>query len=421
MFCLILFAVTSAHPVKFLHEEIEKRHDFINHHQPPRDAETLSGLNFGLFGDWHGEREKLVNKGIVFTGSYGNDLVGNPVGGKHHGFANASSVGLNLRLDFDKMEVVSGLRFFTSGVFRNGSNLAEKKIGNQFSVQQLYGHETYLLDELFFKQSFWNRRLSIKAGRLNQGNDFMQSPIYYQFTNNCFCAHPIAILYDTLFTTYPIASWGVVVDGYPWKNLHLTGGVYQDNLRNIANRYHGVYFSFKKTHGAIIAGELNYQLNHELESTGGPGNYRVGYYYITGSIPKFGGGAANHNYIGYLTMDQKIYTPSGPHRFRGLTQFATFLLAPGDRNEFPLFFSAGFIYDGPLESRLYDTVCLAFAYSRYSKELPQTFEGAIELNYWAAVNNWLYFTPNLQYVINPKGYGTIPNAFVIGLQVSAAL
>lgn len=47
----------------------------------------------------------------------------------------------------------------------------------------------------------------------------------------------------------------------------------------------------------------------------------------------------------------------------------------------------------------------------------QTSEMNLELNYWLSFNDTLLITPVAQYIINPKGFGTIQNAFVVGAQI----
>ena len=49
---------------------------------------------------------------------------------------------------------------------------------------------------------------------------------------------------------------------------------------------------------------------------------------------------------------------------------------------------------------------------------PQTAETVLELNYMFQVNKWLQLTPDVQYIINPNGYGTIQNPLVIGVEIS---
>ncbi|MCX6989463.1 MAG: carbohydrate porin, partial [Chlamydiae bacterium] len=190
-----------------------------------------------------------------------------------------------------------------------------------------------------------------------------------------------------------------------------------------ANKYHGVNFTFDSTQGVMLITEWAYLVNQGKLSHGMPGNYKIGYYYSTGRVDKYTGGSQRGNYGYYLAADQMVYRIGDAKSERGISPFAAFLFAPKDRNQFPFFLAAGI-------------VSLAVAYGAYSSELhkmeskakksgllapygpqPQTAETVIELNYWLQATKWVAITPDIQYVINPKGYGTIQNALVIGLQL----
>jgi porin len=125
---------------------------------------------------------------------------------------------------------------------------------------------------------------------------------------------------------------------------------------------------------------------------------------------------------------------------QGLTYFAALLFAPKDRNRFPFFLSTGFVYQGVTTRRPLDAISFGVAYGSYSSDLrsaqriarstrvdgcfstcSQTAETVLEANYWIQVNKWLALTPDVQYIINPKGFGVIKNALVLGMQVSVAI
>ena len=48
----------------------------------------------------------------------------------------------------------------------------------------------------------------------------------------------------------------------------------------------------------------------------------------------------------------------------------------------------------------------------------QDFEVALEWTYIIQMARWLTVQPDVQYIIKPGGTGTIPNALVVGFQVS---
>lgn len=368
---------------------------------------------------------------IDVSTSYVNDLLGNPIGGERPGFANAGSWGINLSLDLEKASQLRGMSLFTSVVYRSGSNLSAKCIGNQFPVAQEYGGETYRLNELYLKQTLPGSTL--KAGRLNGGNDFLASPIYQHFVSNAFDGNPIGIFFNVPFTAYPFATWGAYAAFKISPSLLLKFATYNNNLEALRNKYHGTDFTFKHPEGLFYITEWVYSPN----SGGLPGNYKLGYYYVTGETALFEGGKQKGNYGYYLLVDQML-TRHGPSQ--GLTPFGAFLWAPKDRNQFPFFLATGFLYQGTAASRPKDAIAFGVAYGAYSEDLrkvqkqakaqgllgphgnrPQTAETLLELNYWAQLTQWLVIVPDIQYIINPKGYGTIKNALVLGMQVGIYL
>ncbi len=389
-----------------------------------------------MTGDWNGAREAARDWGLDIAGSYSNDLLGNPVGGKHHGFANAGSFGLFLTFDLEKIMKATGTTFFASFIVRHGNNLSATKIGNQFEVAQLYGTETYVLNELYLKKTAYEGKISAKAGRLDPGNDFLASPLYAYYVNNAFFGNPVSIYFNTDFSTLPNATWGAYLQFRPIPSFNMQFACYNQNKNIFKNKYHGANFTFDSRLGVMWITEWAYLLNQGKEDTGLPGNYRVGGYYVTGRFDVFEGGTQRGNFGYYFLIDQMVYR----HKTQQLTPFGAFLFAPNNRNEFPFFFAAGLVYKGFIPSRKDDAIAIGAAYGRYSSDLrhleqqakrqgfmtphgnqPQTAETILELNYWIQATHWLTITPDVQYVIDPKGLGTIQDALVLGVEIEILL
>lgn len=367
-----------------------------------------------LTGDWNGARSYLQEKGVHISISYVNDLLGNPIGGERQGFANAGSLGVDLSLDFEKMACVRGLSFFSSFVYRSGNNLSSEYINNQFPVSQVFGGETYHLNELYLQEAYEDL-FTLKAGRLCGGNDFLASPFYCKYVSNAFCGNPIGIFFNVPFTAYPHSTWGAYLSFKPHPSFLMRGAIYNANSYISKNKYHGANFTFHSTQGALLMAELVYLFNHL--SWGLPGNYKVGGYYTTGTSLKFTQETQKGNYGYYFLFDQMLYQKEAD---QGLTYFLALLFAPKNRNRFPFFLSSGLIYQG-IGSRSLDSISCGVAYGSYSSDLrhvqkiacstrttspfgnrPQTSETVLEVNYWFQVNKWFALTPDMQYIINPK-------------------
>jgi porin len=129
-------------------------------------------------GDWWGLRNWLDKvKGIEFSGTYTTDLAGNPSGGIRQGFTYTDNIAFGLKLDLEKLVGWRGASFTIAATDRNGDSLSQDFIGNQFTVQQIYGGQTVILTDLYLTQRFWDEKAEIKAGCFSAGDDFASSPL----------------------------------------------------------------------------------------------------------------------------------------------------------------------------------------------------------------------------------------------------
>jgi len=376
-----------------------------------------------LTGDWNGARPSLKETGVQLDLTYMDELMGNPIGGRQQGIANAASTGLKITVDFEKIAGTKGLSLINSYAWRFGTNLSSRTIDNQFNVATVFGGETYRLNELYLQERMFHNKVILKAGRMEPSSDFLYSPLYSRYVSLAFNSNPIAILFNTPFTDYPFAVWSACLHLKPHPSFLMKFGIYNNNPKIRENKYHGCYFPFKSTQGVLLLTEWVGSIRGKR-----PGNYFVGGYYVTGETAKFEGGEQRGNWGYYFLFDQMIW--------KGFTPFGAFLFAPKNRNKFPVYLEGGFVYMWPYSSRPNDSLDYGVAYGQYSSELrevqrqaksahrigpfgnhPETAETLLELNYWFQIQKYFAITPVVQYIINPKGYGIYQNAFVIGLQV----
>lgn len=384
-----------------------------------------------LTGDWHGYRTKLAHDGVVVDLSYTNNLLGNPVGGLKQGFAYTDSTGLNLLFDFQKLIGLPGWSFYIQFVQRNGESLTGHYIGNLFPVSQIYGGENFRMDSMYFEKTMLNNKLQFYFGRLNAGDFFLQSPLYYSYVSNAFCGNPIAVFFNVPYSAYPNAQWGAYLYARPSPIIAGKLAVFNTNTSISENRYHGFNFSFQGDDGAMLITEWDLLNNKNLCWFGcdHPGRYTLGFMNYTGSgqVDQQTGNSVTGNYGFYYQLEQKWFQP-GLNALRGLSTFFVMELFPENYNKIPLFYDTGIIYRGLVPSKPRDYIALGYAYGRFSRRLQakeaaqglavQKYEAIVELNYCFYVTHWLFIQPDIQYVIKPNGYSSIPNAWVFGAQTS---
>ncbi len=367
-----------------------------------------------LLGDWN----RLPY--LDLHASYWNDVQGNPVGGRNQGLANAGC--LYVTADADLCRLWPGLSLFASASYWTGQNLSQT-IGNQFTVAAWWSPTTYYLDELYFQQTLPYHNTLIRAGRMCASSEFANSPLFINYITLAIDYNPISFYFDTPFPADPFALWAAYFQTDLTPYLTFRAGVYNGVEGVLDKSYHGFNWSFHTTDGVMLMGQLD--LAHRR------GVYRFGAYYITGRHPLFDGSTVTGNYGFYTVCDQQILKT--PHHT--LYLWGMGLVANDDRNQLPYFFATGLVLE-----HLRDHTNFGFAFGSFSGQLrtqissrvrsglvgqlttaPLTYEAVLELNHWFYIRPGLYLTPLAQCILNPGATSTLPNALVLGFQLTAIL
>jgi len=414
-----------------------------------------------FFGDFWGVRNYLDDSGVEVSASYTNNIAGNPVGGTSAGFTYTDNISFGLELDFEKLIGWKDLTLNVSGLNRAGSSLSQDYVGNQFTVQQVYGGQTAMFYALFLRQRFFDDKLSIKIGRFATGDDFASSPLYWLYMNNGIDGNPQALPVNTQFSAYPWAVWAARIRYSPTPEIETKFGAYQVSNRVFNRAYHGMDWSIRDDDGILLIGQVGWSpeffkkpvivdtvstadpddspkevadgksfkpVAPRTEMKGLPGHYWFGAYYSPWQFSQFGSSAtATNSYGFYWHADQMIWQES-PGSSQGLTLWSAFVLSPQQNiAKLPFQANAGIVYTGLLPTRDADNTMLGFVYGKFSKNYARTVEAAgngypqyeivLEAAYRINFTKFAYFQPDLQWVINPGGTGNIPNALVLGAQM----
>jgi porin len=388
-----------------------------------------------LMGDWYGTRTWLEDRGIVPTLTFVTNALGNPSGGKEQGFTTANDLGLELNCNLEELGVLEGASFQISMSYRFGGSLSANYIHNVFTVQQVFGSETFWLGNLAYVQKLFDDRVEFRLGRIATGDDFLVSPYNYVFVQSGFDGNPVGIFFNSPgMTTYPNDTWGALVKVRPTARTYIMGGVYNGDPSIRDNSNHGVDFSMN---GPLFAiGEIAYQPNSLPGDRGLIGNYKAGFWYDNSPFTDFNTGGFNRGNWGFYTLfDQVLVRFGEPASHRGFGVAGSFLTSPDQSiSQMPYFFTAALVARGMFPSRPRDIVGLGVVYGRFSSDLQdsqrqaqqlnrdvgvQQQETVVELTYrLALLKSALLFQPDLQYVIRPGGTSRISDALVLGAQVA---
>lgn len=402
-------------------------------------------------GDWFGLRHTLVDSGINIIGSYGADILWNVDGGLSPGFAYADCIDLRLDLDLERLIGWRGAHFVISCLDRNGANLSQQHIGNQFTVAQIWGDQTVNFYALWLEQDLFDGWWNLKLGRIAATDDFTSNPLIYGlYVNNAIDGQPMAVAVNGYVSAYPAAVWGARLRFNDKKhNLYAMFGVYQTTNRLYKPAYHGLDFSIRKNDGMNLLWEFGWVPEfhpHPPPASyrpppvvtpssvipelwhGMPGHYKFGIFYTPWrDIPQFFPREIFYSYGFYWLFDQMVYQ-AVPGTDRGLTLWTAFIYSPQQNTSLmPFQFSGGFVYTGLIPYRSKDQLAYAVYYTSFSKDFAATqrtlkvgnptHEVVLELGYRINLASYLYIEPDIQYVIRPGGTGRIPNAWVVGGQI----
>jgi porin len=393
-----------------------------------------------LFGDWSGLRSRLDEEGLTPTLSFVTDIAGNPTGGRDRGVTHADNLGLDLLFDLDKLLCLKGGSFLVSMSQRSGTSLSKKYVGNVFTIQQVFGGQTFHLIDVAYQQELLDERVELRLGRIAAGDDFLVSPYNYLFMQNGFDGNPVGIFFNSSgMTAYPNATWGLRLKLKPTARTYIMSGVYNGDpaIRDIG--HNGADLSLEGPVFAIT--EIGFQRNGLPGDSRLLGNYKAGFWYDDNRFTDFktvGYGTASatrRGSWGFYGLFDQVLVPFGEATSnRGLGVFGSFLVAPDESiSQMPYFFTAGVACRGIFASHPKDTAGLAVVFGDFSSELRhsqererqlssnvgvQEYETVLELTYRLYFcASALFVQPDLQYVIRPGGTGRIDDALVLGCQI----
>jgi porin len=384
----------------------------------------------------------LYNHGVTITLNYTGEAAANPSGGIRQGSAYAGQIYLGGDFDMSKIAGIDGMTIHVALTQRHGRNLAADDIGNNTSVQEVFGTQNLHLAVLTVEQKLLNGRLDITAGRTVANIAFLNNPLYCDFQSNSACGNPTFIFKDSNFTYFPASSWGGDARFLFTPDTYIHAGIYEVNPVDKTFLAHGFDFSGEHATGVITPAELGYTTDQNLYAIGGwydsgqyadPLNDAAGAPALVAGQPY----AEHHDRSGLFLRFTQNVTPNG------LAVFGVFMTKLSGQVNENQYYELGAVQTGTFAGRPQDTIGLVVNDQEFSNLFIDNIATArdsvgasgsiphreimMELNYGAQLTPAIRVMPNLQYIINPDQSGepfrpkNIPNAFVIGVKFTLDL
>jgi porin len=382
---------------------------------------------------------------------YVNEINGNPSGGLQQTATYTHNISLNTSYssgytrpvdqwgEFDHWKLVANLSQ------RSGTSLSQK-IPNALAVQQIFGYgQTFRLAGLWVERGQQESGLlTLKLGKMATFDDFASSPLYCYYTNNGFCGQIWGIPNSLPVAAYPANQYGAVVHVGDRKRGTLRYGLYQINPEGFEPGYHGADFQISSSNG--LAQFL------QLDIPFAPAGTIPLKWMADGRLQRVPEDEKDLDYVSGLPapglqlggwlgswdfplLENSALTASQNNGVYGLVAVPLTLgglaldgrlwanLAYGfnpDVQTIPVNYAGGWVGKGVFRNRPNDALVIGFSHAGWSPDMPtpQVWESVIELGYQVAIGTNASIQPNLQYVFNPSGTGAVPDAFVLGVQMT---
>lgn len=432
-----------------------------------------------MLGDWGGLRTRLREEhGVDFEFMYAATVPMAVGGGLQSGSVYEGGLLMMLNVDTAKLGAWENGSFRASSLsMHSGDEFALNYVGDLNKTSLLDFPDTFRLWELFYEHKFFDGKLSVKAGQLDIGMDFIV-PEYYNsvgqlsFLNQTFFFPTMAFnVYDQPYfpvgnhalAATPYAAPGVRVRYDICPSVYVQAGVYDGNPDR---GFSGTDFDLRKEEGALSYFEVGFKHNQGKDATGLPGNFKIGAWYHTDDFYDMYEGTfvAFDNYVAanglplppvstgnatprqgnsgfYILVDHVLWREPGQTEptQQGLAGFFRVAGAPRNRNLAQVGIDGGLVYKGLIPTRDWDTFGVALSYLEISDELRRAqadinaafgafgpvlpeadYEAVLEVNYKAQVAAWCAVDLSLQRVFHPGGrvVAEIPDAWAFIVQTT---
>jgi porin len=381
----------------------------------PDSHETGLGPHGHLFGDWGGERSRLLERGVNFDLQYISDSLWNIKSVQKERLASWNRVRGTVDIDFGALVHQQGLYFHATALWQGGGILGNY-LGTLTSPSGMSSGNTFRLDSWWMEKRWLNERLTARVGQF-AGQDFYGT----QHDGGSFIFEPMGYALGNLFTNYesydPPSTPAMEVRVVPINHLYVKSMVeaedrdpYAHNPTGFVPQFRGVPVSISEIGFTPGKKASSVRAFDNVESRKGySGLYQFGASYNPGKFttptsttPRSG------NYLLYWMASQALWRVD-PQSGKGLDATFAYDWSPAAVNRNNRELTAGLRFNEPIPLHIHNTVSLGFVQNNLSSlflqpEAPSwKAERAVECNVLLDVAPMLLLQPVVQYYANVGG------------------
>jgi len=392
----------------------------------PDSHETGQGLHGHLFGDWDGERSRLLERGVSFDLQYVSDSLWNVKSKQRERLASWNRFRETVDIDFGRLAGESGLFFHATALWQGGGNLGSF-LGLLTGPSGLASANTCRLDSWWIEKRWLDERLTARVGQF-AGQDFYGAPHY----SASFIFEPIGYALGNLSTTFesfdPPSTPALEVRVVPTRNLYVKSMVlaavrspFSQNPTGLVPQFHGSPMSVSEIGFTPGKKATSVRASDSVDSRKGySGLYQFGVSYNPGKFasptrttPQSG------DYLLYGMASQALWRADRTEA-RGIDAMFAYDWSPAGINRNNKLLTAGLRINEPLHLNFHNTMALGYVRSSLSPQfLPPgapawKAEHGVEFNTLLDPLPMLLFQPVIQYYANVGG--GVERAVVVGFR-----
>ena len=233
-------------------------------------AETLGETPTAPNASW----QPLSRDGLALTLTYTGEAATNVTGGLQRDAAYAGQIFAGADLDLDRIAGMAGATLHIAATNRHGKSLSAIAIGNNSSVQEIYGTQNTHLALLTWQQKLFDGRFEFEVGRTVSNVAFTTSPLYCAFQTNAVCGNPVFVYFAGNSSGFPASRWGAHATARVSHRLSLHVGAYEVNPDRGARGDHGLDFGTGHATGVYVPFEIGYETGAQQGAL--QGHYQLG-------------------------------------------------------------------------------------------------------------------------------------------------
>jgi porin len=381
----------------------------------PDSHETGQGPHGHLFGDWGGERTRLLERGVKFDFQYVSDSLWNLKSEQKERFASWNRFRGTVDIDFGALIGQQGLYFHATALWQGGGNLGAY-LGLLTSPSGMSSMNTCRLDAWWIEKRWLGERIAARVGQF-AGQDFYGAQHYAA----SFIFEPMGYALGNLFTTLesfdPPSTPAMEIRIVPIHNLYVKSMVvaavrspFSQNPTGLVPQFNGTPVSTYEIGFTPGKKAKSIRAFDTVESRKGySGLYQFGASYNPGEFTSpTSATRQSDNYLLYWMASQALWRVD-PKEAKGLDGTLAYDWSPSSVNRNNTMLTAGLRFNEPLPVKFHNTMSLGYVHNSLSQRFdPQgaprfKTEHGVEFNTLLDPLPMLLLQPVIQYFANVGG------------------